>query len=268
MDLAELPEAEATAEKARIYGEIRRLGGVPMVALIFRHLATLPGALEWMWEAVSPAWRSGVIPETAWRIARDVPLEPMAALSHSELAALGVDESGIEEIRTVVESYDRANPENLLTVLCLLRLASGRAVSREAIARPWVPPVAPGPLAPMGDLHSLTPEMTELLAKVAGPSPPGGARVVQSLYRHFFHRPAFLERVVTSLVPRMEDGSVGQAAAQIHAGMSRAADEIVLSLRAPPAPHLGIEQACSRFADGIIPRMIVVGRLLRAALPE
>lgn len=268
VDLAELPEAGAAGEKARIYAEIRRLGGVPMVALIYRHLATLPGALEWMWEAVSPAWRSGEIPETAWRVAREVPLDPIAPLSPSTLAGLGVNERGLVEIRAVVESYDRANPENLLTVLCLLRLLPGQVASREASSAPWIPPVAPGPLVPMGDLQSLTPEMAELLARVAGPSPPGGARVVQSLYRHFLHRPAFLEWVVMSVAARIEDGAVDRASARIHAGMSRAADEIVSTLRAPPAPHPGIEAACSRFAAGIIPRMIVVGRLLRAALPD
>ena len=62
MDLPELPESEATGDKARIYGEIRTLGGVPMVALIYRHLATLPGALEWMWEALSPAWEEFAAP--------------------------------------------------------------------------------------------------------------------------------------------------------------------------------------------------------------
>ena len=74
--LAELAEREATGEKAKIYEEMRRLGGVPMVALIFRHLATLPGAVEWMWTAIGPAWRTGQLQEAAWQVARDAPLQP------------------------------------------------------------------------------------------------------------------------------------------------------------------------------------------------
>ncbi len=268
MDLPELPESEATGDKARIYREIRTLGGVPMVALIYRHLATLPGALEWMWEALSPAWRAGVIPETAWRIAGEAPLEPIAPISRPALMALGVDEAGFEEIRTVIASYDRANPENLLTVLCLLRLVAGREAPHGTAARPWTPPATPGPLVAMGDLGSLRPEIAELLALVAGPAPAGGTRVVQSLYRHFLHRPAFLALVVTLLGQRMADGSIDEAAGRIGRDMSRAADEIVSTLSAPPAPHPGIEPACARFAGGIIPRMIVVGRLLRAAMPR
>jgi hypothetical protein len=59
--LAELAERDATGEKGAIYSEIRRLGGVPMVALIFRHLATLPGTLEWAWGVVGPSWRAGLV---------------------------------------------------------------------------------------------------------------------------------------------------------------------------------------------------------------
>ena len=73
MLLPELSERDATGEKAAIYAEMRRLGGVPMVALIFRHLATLPGALEWAWTAIGPAWRTGQLQETAWRIATASP---------------------------------------------------------------------------------------------------------------------------------------------------------------------------------------------------
>jgi hypothetical protein len=120
----------------------------------------------------------------------------------------------------------------------------------------------------MADLRSLSPEISGLLALVADPSPPGASRIVPSLYRHFLHRPGFLALVVTLLRQRMEDGSIDAAVARIHDDMTRAADEIASTLRAPPAPHPGVEPACTRFAGGIIPRMIVVGRLLRASMPR
>jgi hypothetical protein len=268
MDLPELSEAAASADKAAIYAEMRHLGGVPMVALIFRHLATLPGALEWLWDAVSPAWRSGMLQETAWRIAREEPLVHIAPMSRPALAALGVDGAALREIRTVVESYDRANPENLLTVMCALRLAGGRDRKHEIASRDWVPPPAPGPLVPMGNLRALPAQTDAVLSLVAEPAPPGGERVVQSLYRHFLHRPAFLALAVTLLRQRMDDGSVDETSIRIQQAMAKAADEIVKGLRAPPVPHPGVVPVCTRFAGGIIPRMIVVGRLLRGGLPE
>src|SRR4051812_40631948 len=106
--LAELAEREASGEKAAIYADIRRLGGVPMVALIFRHLATRPGVIEWAWDAMGPAWRSGLLQETAWRIAREAPLVPIARMPRETLAVLGIDPGGVAEIRVACEAYNRA----------------------------------------------------------------------------------------------------------------------------------------------------------------
>jgi hypothetical protein len=265
--LAELSERDATAEKAAIYAELKRLGGVPMVALIFRHLATLPGGIEWMWAAIGPAWRSGRLQETAWRIARETPMRPLALMPAPALAAVGVDEAALREVRTVLEAYNRANPENMLTVLCLLRMITGRRASVPAVPRAWMPPPAPGPLAPMADVRALPREISALLDLVAAPGEPGGPRVVQSLYRHLVHRPAFLALAVTLLRQRFDDGSIDRSVAALGISMAAAADEIVRELEAPPAPHPGILAACQRFGGAVIPQMIVAGALLARALP-
>src|ERR1700759_4376705 len=107
MNLPELPERDATGEKARIYAEIRRLGGVPMVALIFRHLATLPGALEWMGSALQPSWRGGELQEAAWRVAREAPVVPIARISPPALEALGMDDAAMREVSAVLGPYNR-----------------------------------------------------------------------------------------------------------------------------------------------------------------
>jgi len=265
--LPELSEREATGEAAAIYAEMKRLGGVPMVALIFRHLATLPGALEWMWSAVGPAWRSGRLQETAWRIAREAPLQPLAAIHPPALVALGVDPAGLREIHAVLEAYNRANPENLLTILCVLRLLDGAHASAPPELRPWTPPAAPGPLAPMADPKTFSPEVAQLLDLVAAPGEPGSPRVVQSLYRHLVHRPQFLALAVPLVRQRLDDGSIDRSVTAVHSAMSAAADDIVRHLSAPPAPHPGIRPVCERFGGAVIPQMIVVGRLLSEALP-
>lgn len=267
MDLPELAERDATGEAAAIYAEIRQFGGVPMVALIFRHLATYPGGIAWAWRALSPAWRSGRLQEAAWRIAREAPLDPLAPVPRAALAALGVDRDGEREIRTVLAAYNRANPENLLSVLCLLRLFEGRGASAAAETRAWTPPPAPGPLAPMTDVATMPAEVADLLALVAAPGDGGGPRVVQSLYRHFGHRPAFLALAITLLLPRLSDGSIDRAVASLHAAMAAAADDLVRSLSAPAAPDSRMRPALARFGGGVIAQMIAVGRLLDGALP-
>ena len=45
--ISEILEKDATGDIADIYAEIRRLWGVPNVTTIVRHVAAVPGALEW-----------------------------------------------------------------------------------------------------------------------------------------------------------------------------------------------------------------------------
>jgi len=268
MNLPELAERAATGEKAAIYAEIRRLGGVPMVALIFRHLATLPGALEWMWTALEPAWRRGELQETAWRIAREAPLVPIARMPRAVLAVMGVDEEGLRGIRAVLGAYNRANPENMLTIQCVLRMLPGTVATRKEGAREWTPPAAHEGLPPMGDIAALAPEVSAVLDVVAAPGEPGAPRVVQSLYRHFVHRPAFLGLAATLVRQRLDDGSVDAGVRELNQAMSAAAAGIVAGISAPPVPHPAVAPACARFGGSVIPQMIVAGRLLEDALAE
>ena len=106
-----------------------------MVALVFRHLATFPGSLDWAWRALAPAWRSGLLQETAWRLARDVPVPALAPMTGERLAALQVDAAGLAGLRAVTGAYNRANPLNLLSTLSLLRLVDGAAARETPPAR-------------------------------------------------------------------------------------------------------------------------------------
>jgi len=265
--LAELPESQASGEIAKIYAEMKHLGAVPMVALIFRHIATLPGALDWAWNALGPAWRQGRLQEAGWQVAATAPLQPIATMPREVLAALGVDDAGLREVRIVVAAYNAANPENMLSILCLLRLLDGAQASAPFAPREWIPPAAPGPLVAMTDVSTMSAEVSALLDLVAAANPGGGPRVVQSLYRHFGHRPAFLALVVTLLRQRFDDGTLDRSVDAVRAAMKATADEIVRGLSAPPAP-VGLRAVCEHFSGAVIPQMIVVGRLLDRSLPR
>jgi hypothetical protein len=108
--------------------------------------------------------------------------------------------------------------------------------------------------------------VAQLLDLVAAPGDAGGPRVVQSLYRHFGHRPALLALLVTLLRQRFDDGSIERSVASIRASMNPAADDLARGLSAPPAPDPGIKIVCERFAGAVIPQMIVVGALLARVL--
>src|ERR1700733_14799226 len=53
--LAEITEAEAVGEVATIYRRIKEVQGSPVVNLIWRHLATIEGALAWAWPLAEDA---------------------------------------------------------------------------------------------------------------------------------------------------------------------------------------------------------------------
>src|SRR3954467_8106690 len=111
--LAELPEDQATGELAVVYDEIRHFSAVPYVSSLQRYLATLPGVLEWAWDAIRPAMVAGAIPETAWRLAQSVRLAP--GTTHPP----PLDPAALSAIRTIAENFVRVSPVNLLTGACL-----------------------------------------------------------------------------------------------------------------------------------------------------
>ena len=53
-------EAAATGETAAIFADIRQVLGVDVVNLIWRHLATIEGALPWAWGDAAAALRRRV----------------------------------------------------------------------------------------------------------------------------------------------------------------------------------------------------------------
>jgi hypothetical protein len=58
-------EAAARGETAAIFAEIRAVLGVGVVNLIWRHLATIPGALPWAWGLLRPRYADGTLAAVA-----------------------------------------------------------------------------------------------------------------------------------------------------------------------------------------------------------
>jgi hypothetical protein len=54
-------EDEASGAIARIFADIRETLNVEVVNLIWRHLATMPGALERVWDILKPLYKGPAI---------------------------------------------------------------------------------------------------------------------------------------------------------------------------------------------------------------
>src|ERR1700722_8402843 len=78
-------ESDATGKVAEIYADIRQVLGTSIVNLIWRNLATIPGALEWTWIAAKPLYR-GPAAGYAEAVRRSIDLPVVPSFSRDTLA--------------------------------------------------------------------------------------------------------------------------------------------------------------------------------------
>ena len=112
-------ESEARGEIADIYADIRKVLGTSVVNLIWRNLATMPGALEWTWSTVRPLYL-GDAPLHAEAVRQTIALPDWPGFSTDTLAAAGVDETERALIRDVLDSYQYTNALALVVLSALL----------------------------------------------------------------------------------------------------------------------------------------------------
>jgi hypothetical protein len=270
--LAELSEDAATGRIAEIYDEIRRFSGVPYVSSLQRYLATLPGVLEWAWDAVRPAMVSGAIPETGWRLARAVRLPPAAPVSAATLADWGVDAPGLASIRNVAANFVRVSPVNLMTGACLARLLTGARPSGSGFPGTWTPPAMLAPMPGNVDPGQLPPDQRAVLMRFA--TEVDGKPFLPALYRQIAHWPAVLAWLAGELGPRFSASETAAARAAFRAAARDAAPDIVAGLpglphAAPPDPETvrRVLATIDRYAE-TSPEMTMFGQLILDALPD
>ena len=273
--LAELAERDAGGDIARIYAEIRDLCAVPYVSSMQRHLATRPGWLPWAWAAVRPAFVDGSAQEAAWRVAGPTDAPPLPRLSESALRVLGVDADAERSIRATCESFVRVSPTNLMFSGLLRRLLSGARPGHRAgdgTESRWTPPAALPSLPALVDPAALTPDQRAVLMELG--TEVGGRPFVPGLYRMLAHWPAYLAHVATVLRPRFDDPTTAASCRAVLARIDAEVPAVFARLPAapasPPMPpreeHADVLAALDRYR-GTSPQMIVLGALLRDALP-
>ena len=72
-----ITEAAATGETAAIFADIRQVLGVDVVNLIWRHLATIDGALPWAWGTLRPLYADGSVIGEAMALHKELALPPV-----------------------------------------------------------------------------------------------------------------------------------------------------------------------------------------------
>lgn len=269
--LAELPEARASGQLAAIFSDLRTLCATPVVALIFRHLATHPGLLEQIWASLRPLMAAGAVQEAAWRIsASHIPENLVRPLPRDVRQSLGVGETTLPALLNAIDAYNRANPINLLVMLTLLkRIELGAMPPVEFPAQAWRPPT---PIAKtisrMIAPEDMTNPIRQLVNKIGFGDRTAQDPVVPSLLRHVAGDPALLATLHASLEPKFADGTLSKLTAALHAEMQETATKLARYLA--PLPLLAAQptvQATMRdFTRSWIPLMTIVGPAFARAL--
>jgi hypothetical protein len=271
--LAELSESDATGDIARIYDEMRVYCGVPYVSTLQKHVATMPGCIEWMWAAVRPGFVSGEMPETAWKLAGQIDLDPLPQLSDSAIRLLGVDADGLEALNNICDMYARVSPCNLIFSDTVRRLLTGSQAGGEGFATDdWTPPEMVPELPPMPVIGNLGEDRVAVLNQLGRSL--GETMMVPGLYRYFAIWPGYLAHVATELSPLMQDKAVQDAGRRMAKRITEAAPSIVAKL--PPAPK-DLPRPGPKETEAIIaaldmfkatsPEMVIFSTLLKRALP-
>lgn len=267
----ELPEAGATGKIAEIYAEIRYFYGVPYVSSLQRHLATIPGVLEWGWAAVRPAFASGALPKTAWEAARNVELAPLPKLSAAAMRLLGVDAEGLESIRNICLSFETVAPLNMAMGATVRALLNGeKAGGKNGPHAVWQPPV---PLPdPPSTLHPdmVDPDTRAVLMQLAADM--DQEKFVPGLYRQLAHWPGYLAYVATQITPLVTSDDIVAAGGGLREWIGIRALKLLDNLPEPPplppgTPVAHILAAIEAYQI-TSPQMICFGRMLREALPD
>ena len=257
-------QEDAPPEIAAIYADIRAASGVPVVNLIWRHFAALPGVLPWAWGAVAPLVRSIEIDAARRQVTKAVAIPPVQPLAPSDWHGAGVDAAGQAEIARITDAYIRGNLTNLITLTALRLwlddpgLAPARLSAGTAAAVPDAPLLPPLPRIEALDAATAA-QVRTLAARHDG----SGDGVIPSLYLALAKWPAVLEALPSWLAELYAPGRLRQARESACQAAGAAAQGLIPHPGAPPEGVAAMQPALQRFTRLLIPDLVPVCLAMR-----
>jgi hypothetical protein len=250
-----IAEAAAIGETADLFADIRATVGVRVVNLVWRHLATIDGALPWAWAAVKPLYLQGMADRATERFRQSMSLPALRSLA-------GEQPGSVDD---VLASYDHSNTINLFALGALvawLRGETAREGTPETGTRLPAPNIA---LPKLASAEDVAPETWALVQRL---NHFGDSRqlILASMYRHLAHAPAFLRQLEAVLAPAEADGSLARAIAANRVDAYERSKILARAINAATPRHATeIESAVSAFVDHAIGKMVTICRAIRRA---
>lgn len=260
-------ESEARGEIADIYADIRKVLGTSVVNLIWRNLATMPGALEWTWSTVRPLYL-GDGPRHAEAVRQTIALPDWPGFSADTLLAAGLDETEQSLIRNVLDSYQYTNALALVVLSALL--AHYQPQPAAAVRPADAAPAPSGTRIPeLPPIEALDPEVAALVEELNTFGEDTEPQLIASMYRHLAYWPSYLALVRTMLAPLQAEGRLTALTRSTRA-LGRAHGAVLakrLKRGTPPETLDGALRSCQLFVEHPIARMTGLCALIRRATP-
>jgi hypothetical protein len=269
--LPEVRPEDASPALDRIYTDIKRESGTPLVNLIYRHLATIPGGLEWVWGCIRMNWGyDRLLGAGAAMPAADIAVSLPAALWR----IAGLNDSDRAAISALVAQYNLTNAANILGITALAHVARNPACCSDNIVLQWtespgVPPVAaPCSLPKLGEFSD---DIASLVYFVNGLGEEAQPTMVASLFRELTLWPGSLAVTAALLTPLAQSGELTRLRQQTTRAAETVASELISSSRVgfpppPPAAREAVLLALDLFRTTLIAKLLPVGQILLRAL--
>ncbi len=269
-----ISEADATGGIAEMYEDIRVTLGIPLVNLIWRNLAAVPGGLKWAWTTMKPLYAQGAVYAEAVALRNGQNLPTLPRLPRAALRAVGVDTAAEEAITEVLHSYDQGNPLNIVTFSALWARLRNEIGADVPIQSGQVPAASSAirPLPELMNLDEMDSNTSELVIAVNRLGAGDFEHILVSMPRNLAHWPGFLTLYWMIVAPYDADERLaGFIDAVLEDGRRRGL-RLVRMLGDTQLPtqetREGVEESLATLVPGAMGRMIPVVSLIKRSMPE
>ena len=259
--VAAVTEAEATGETAAIFADIRAVYRVGVVNLIWRHLATIPDALPWAWNAIRPLYVDGTVARAASAFRTGLRSPVLPPVPPEVFASVGLSTDDLTRIRGVLSAYDRTNTMALIALSACV--TESGAVGGSGVSAAMTHIDDDIPLPALTPLSAMAPHVAALVVRLNSFGAAGERPILASMYRHLSHWPPYLGLAWAALAPL-------QASGALRAAIAAASDQATtvaacIPMRQGPAPQ-GAREAIAPFIGDVIPKMVAICGMLQATI--
>jgi hypothetical protein len=250
-----IAEAAASGETADLFADIRATVGVRVVNLVWRHLATIDGALPWAWAVVKPLYLQGIADRAAVRFRESMVLPKLGSLA-------GAQPKSVDD---VLASYDHSNTINLFALGALVAWLRGETASEGNPGKGARLPAPDVGLPKLASVEDVAPETWALVLRLNRFGDPHQV-ILASMYRQLAHAPDFLRQVEAALTPVEVDGSLARAIAANRRDAHESAKVLARAIDAQRPSFAGqVETSVSVFVDHAIGKMVTICRAIHQA---